>query len=109
MKRQEILRLLRARRHSRCLTNTPPTCFERERHWICVSLLLKLLKFKNGITNKIRIDNNKVITPPNLFVIERKIVYAKRKYHSGWICNSVIIGFAKIKFSGSRIVMGKKM
>jgi hypothetical protein len=43
----------------------------------------------------------KAITPPSLFGIDRKIAYAKRKYHSGWICTGVTKGFAGIKFSGS--------
>lgn len=33
--------------------------------------------------------------------IDRRIAYAKRKYHSGWIWIGVIIGFAGIKLSGS--------
>jgi hypothetical protein len=33
--------------------------------------------------NKIAIDMIKAITPPNLLGIDRRIAYAKRKYHSG--------------------------
>lgn len=43
----------------------------------------------------------KASTPPNLFGIERKIAYANRKYHSGWIWGGVLIGLAGEKFSGS--------
>ena len=36
--------------------------------------LLKLLKLQKGIINKIRINNNKAMTRPNWFRIDRKIV-----------------------------------
>lgn len=42
----------------------------------------------------IRIDINKAITPPNLFGIDRRIAYANRKYHSGWMWMGVFNGFA---------------
>ena len=35
--------------------------------------------------NKIATDIARAITPPNLLGIDRKIAYANRKYHSGWI------------------------
>lgn len=57
---------------------------------------------------KIIIDIAKAITPPNLFGIERKIAYAMRKYHSGWIWTGVTNGLAGIKFSGSPNAQGKK-
>jgi hypothetical protein len=44
---------------------------------------LKKLIFKNGIIYKITTDITKATTPPNLLGIERKMAYAKRKYHSG--------------------------
>ena len=37
------------------------------------------------------------ITPPNLFAIARKIVYANRKYHLIWV--GVFIGLAILKLS----------
>jgi len=49
----------------------------------------------------IRIDISRPITPPNFLGIDRKIAYANRKYHSGWICVGVTNEFAGIKFSGS--------
>jgi hypothetical protein len=50
---------------------------------------------------KIIIDKNRARTPPSLLGIERRIAYANKKYHSGWICGGVISEFAEIKFSGS--------
>jgi len=47
------------------------------------------------------IDKTKLTTPPNLLGIDRKIAYANRKYHSGWIWIGVLRGFATLKFSGS--------
>jgi len=38
-----------------------------------------------GRIRMIRIDINSAITPPNLFGIERRIAYANKKYHSGWM------------------------
>lgn len=40
-------------------------------------------------------------TPPSLFGIERRMAYAKRKYHSGLICGGVTRGLAGMKLSGS--------
>ena len=57
---------------------------------------------------KIIIDIAKATTPPNLLGIDRKIAYAIKKYHSGWIWTGVTRGLAGIKFSGSPKVQGKK-
>lgn len=59
-----------------------------------------------GREYKIIIDRTSAITPPNLFGIERKIAYANRKYHSGWICWGVTEGLAKTKFSSSPKIKG---
>jgi len=47
------------------------------------------------------IDISKAITPPNLLGTARKIAYANKKYHSGWIWIGVTKAFAGMKFSGS--------
>lgn len=54
-----------------------------------------------GKIYKTATDKAKATTPPSLFGIERKIAYANKKYHSGWMCNGVTKGLAGIKFSGS--------
>jgi hypothetical protein len=36
-----------------------------------------------------------------LLGIDRKMAYANRKYHSGWMWMGVFNGLAKLKFSGS--------
>jgi hypothetical protein len=41
-----------------------------------------------------------------LLGIDRKIAYANKKYHSGWIWIGVTKGFAGIKFSGSPKIQG---
>lgn len=48
-----------------------------------------------------KIDITNATTPPSLLGIERRIAYAKRKYHSGWMCTGVTNGFAGMKFSAS--------
>ena len=61
-----------------------------------------------GRTYKIKRAENMVMTPPNLFGIERKMAYAHRKYHSGLMWVGVTRGFAGIKFSGSPRELGEK-
>jgi hypothetical protein len=51
--------------------------------------------------NKIAIDITRAITPPSLFGTERRIAYANRRYHSGWMCTGITKGFAGVKLSGS--------
>ena len=54
-----------------------------------------------GMMNRIAIDMARAITPPSLFGIDRRIAYANRKYHSGWMCTGVTNGFAGVKLSRS--------
>lgn len=60
-----------------------------------------LFLFWNGFSSKIKILIISAITPPNLLGILRKIAYANKKYHSGWMWIGVTIGLAEMKFSGS--------
>jgi hypothetical protein len=53
-------------------------CF-KGKNWVPRSLSFG----RNGIINKIETDKTRAITPPSLLGIERRIAYAKRKYHSG--------------------------
>jgi hypothetical protein len=66
------------------------------------------LEFFVNNRNKIRIDNSRAITPPSLLGMERKIAYANKKYHSGWICTGVTRGFAGVKLSGSIRIKGTR-
>ena len=43
--------------------------------------------------NRIAIDIARATTPASLFGIDRRIAYANRKYHSGWMCTGVTSGF----------------
>ena len=70
-------------------------------------LLEDSILFLNGKIMIMMIDIIKAITPPSLFGIERKMAYANRKYHSGWMWIGVFSGFAGLKFSGSPIENGK--
>jgi len=65
-----------------------------------------ILNFLNGRIMMIKIDRRRATTPPNLLGIERRIAYANKKYHSGWIWMGVFNGFAGLKFSGSPILLG---
>lgn len=59
-----------------------------------------------GRINKIIIEDNRAITPPNLLGIDRKMAYANKKYHSGWMCGGVIKILEGIKFSVSERIYG---
>lgn len=65
------------------------------------------LDFCRGFTMRIRILRKRATTPPSLFGIERRIAYANRKYHSGWMWVGVLMGLAGIKFSGSVDIYGE--
>ena len=43
----------------------------------------------------------RAITPPSFDGIDRRIAYANRKYHSGWMWTGVTNGFAGFRFSTS--------
>jgi len=51
--------------------------------------------------NRIAIDMTRAITSPSLFGINRRIVYADRKYRFCWICTVVTKGFVGVKLSES--------
>lgn len=51
--------------------------------------------FMVGIANTV-IDMARAITPPNFDGIERRIAYANRKYHSGWMWVGVVSGLASV-------------
>ncbi len=48
-----------------------------------------------------RMEAASATTPPSLDGIERRMAYANRKYHSGWIWIGVERGFAGLRFSTS--------
>ena len=50
---------------------------------------------------KTKIESKRKITPPSFLGTARKIAYANKKYHSGWMCKGVLKGSAREKFSGS--------
>jgi len=54
----------------------------------------------------IAMDEARATTPPNFEGIERRIAYANRKYHSGWMCTGVDNGFAMFRFSTSPSMSG---
>jgi len=68
-----------------------------------------LLLIENGKIIMIIIDIIRAITPPNLLGILRRIAYANKKYHSGWMWGGVTRGLAGMKFSGSLRLYGKIM
>jgi len=71
-----------------------------------VIFLIFLLFFAIGIMYMIVTEHNNAITPPILFGIDRRIAYANKKYHSGWMCGGDFNGSAWLKFSGSPIRLG---
>jgi len=57
-------------------------------------------------TEIIRIEAPRAITPPSFEGIDRRITYANKKYHSGWMCSGAISGLAGLKFSTSPKMFG---
>jgi hypothetical protein len=55
-----------------------------------------------------KIEATKAIAPPSLLGIDRRIAYANKKYHSGWIWTGVTNGLAGMKFSLSPNKKGYK-
>jgi len=54
----------------------------------------------------IRIEAIRAITPPSFEGMDRKITYANRKYHSGWMWIGATRGLAGLKFSTSLRIFG---
>lgn len=79
---------------------------QKEAFLIGENLDLSELLLLNGKMEIIRIESTNATTPPNLLGIDRRIAYANKKYHSGWIWIGVFKGFAGLKFSGSPIEKG---
>lgn len=50
----------------------------------------------SGRKIRIKIERIRARTPPNLLGIERRMAYAKRKYHSGLIWGGVFSGLAGV-------------
>lgn len=74
-----------------------------------IEFLWNFLFIENGKVNNIKIDIINATTPPNFLGIDRRIAYANKKYHSGWIWIGVTMGFAGEKFSGSIVKNGFKL
>jgi hypothetical protein len=55
---------------------------------------------------KITREEIRATTPPNFDGMDRRMAYANRKYHSGWMWVGVSRGFASLKFSGSAVNIG---
>jgi hypothetical protein len=66
----------------------------------------ELFPFFTTNMDKIKIDIARAITPPNFEGMDRRITYANRKYHSGWMCTGATNGFAGLKFSTSPRIFG---
>jgi hypothetical protein len=58
-------------------------------------------------TERNAIEEARATTPPSFEGVARRIAYAKRKYHSGWMCEGATRGFALEKFSTSPSFIGK--
>lgn len=67
---------------------------------------LFILFLFNIRTNKIRIAATMATTPPSFDGIARKIAYANKKYHSGWMWAGVVVILAVLKFSTSPNMLG---
>lgn len=59
-------------------------------------ILCCLAMWSVGIATRMRIDNKRASTPPNLLGTDRRIAYANKKYHSGLMWGGVFRGLAWI-------------
>lgn len=74
--------------------------------FFCVeNFLFKEFFFIIG-ARRMRIEASIANTPPSLDGIDRRIAYANRKYHSGWMCGGVVDLLAVLKFSTSPNILG---
>lgn len=71
-------------------------------------MVINLFDFPFFVTSTaiIKTDAASAITPPSFEGTERKITYANRKYHSGWMCRGATSGLAGLKFSTSPNIFG---
>jgi len=60
-----------------------------------------LLVFFVGRIIRIKMAMARAVTPPSFDGIDRRMAYANRKYHSGWMWMGVTSGFAGFRFSTS--------
>jgi len=61
-----------------------------------------------GTKKSVNMEAASAITPPNFLGIDRRMAYANRKYHSGWMWTGVTSGLAGLNFSGSFRSFGDK-
>lgn len=64
--------------------------------------------WRMGTTRSTRMEARRARTPPSLLGMDRRMAYAKRKYHSGLMWGGVIKGLAGVKLSGSPRRLGQK-
>lgn len=57
--------------------------------------------WRMGTARSTRMEANSATTPPSLLGMDRRMAYAKRKYHSGLMWGGVTRGSAGVKLSGS--------
>lgn len=74
-----------------------------KRHWLRRQnvILCCFDRCSTGNKARIRIENTRAKTPPNLLGMDQGIACANRKYHSGLICGGVFRGLAAVQSSGS--------
>lgn len=74
--------------------------------FIIIIFFVFLLLNAMGVVYIIATEQIRANTPPILLGMERKMAYANRKYHSGWMCGGDFRGSAWLKFSGSPNMFG---
>lgn len=64
--------------------------------------------WRTGTTKSTKMEAKRARTPPSLLGMDRRMAYAKRKYHSGLMWGGVTRGLAGVKLSGSPRRLGQK-
>lgn len=81
------------------------TSTQNDVFFLGVNFLFSLLSFKHKV-NSTSTEHTMATTPPSFDGIDRRIAYANKKYHSGWICGGVVEILALLKFSTSPRLLG---
>lgn len=81
------------------------TSVQNDIFFIGANFLFNLFFFKHNVAST-STEHTMATTPPSFDGIDRRIAYANKKYHSGWMWGGVVEILALLKFSTSPKLFG---